>query len=177
MRICSFLLIAVMALTYKSHSVIIITDLKVSFNKTLTNISYVLVNDGVHPTLLHITMDYFFEIVKARLICSINCPENERDRGYKRQYFKTSLDFGKIFKGVFGNSITEKIGRSFLKETKITMPVKEGRYVVYNFSLPDIILPFGLPSRAYLHCLIDGKTKGEKKSVHGSTWEYFVKRI
>ncbi|CRK89141.1 CLUMA_CG002902, isoform A [Clunio marinus] len=148
-----------------------------NFNKNVTNISYTLQNDGVHATLVYVSFDNFYEVVKARIRCSINFPENDRDREYKRQYFKTSVDFERLLKGVFGNSLIEKVARQIFETKNLSMPLKQGRYYLNDLSFPDITLPYGLPSRACMKGVLEAKIKGQKKSVLGSSWEFFINRV
>ncbi|CRK89140.1 CLUMA_CG002901, isoform A [Clunio marinus] len=98
-----------------------------NFNKNITNASYTLQNDGIHSTSISITIETFYEAVKGRITGSINFPENDSDREYKRQYFKTSLDYERLLKGVFGNSLIEKVARQILETTNLTIPLKKDR--------------------------------------------------
>ncbi|CRK89142.1 CLUMA_CG002903, isoform A [Clunio marinus] len=166
-----------MTIPLKQNSFIIIDHINMNFNKNITNISYTLQNDGIHSTLINLTIETFYEVVKSRITGSINFPENDRDREYKRQYFKTSLDTARLLKGAFGNSITKALAQKILETKNLTIPLKKGFYYFYDFSIPDIFLPFGSPSRALIKCVYDGKIKREKKTVLGSSWEFFIHRI
>ncbi|CRK89143.1 CLUMA_CG002904, isoform A [Clunio marinus] len=155
-----------------------IDNINLKFNKNITNISYTLQNDGIHSTSLNVSFDNFYDIGKLRFTFSINFPENDQDQRYKREYFRTTADLGKLLKGAFGNSFTEQMIRNVMVTTKnLSIPLKKGFYYIHDFSFPEIFLPYGLPTRACLKSVLEGKIRGQKKSVRGSSWEFFIHRI
>lgn len=71
---------------------------------------------------------------KLTSIITINVPENELDRDYSRQYFKTSIDAEKILDGKFGSFVVKSFTESLIKsmEAEPKFPFQK---VAYNFSL------------------------------------------
>ncbi|CRL02998.1 CLUMA_CG016586, isoform A [Clunio marinus] len=173
--IISFSLVFYLNLT---QSAIMIDRVKINFDVSFTNFSYALQNDGVNSTLINVTIHAYHEVTKIKVFLQLLLPENDGDRHYGREYFKTSVDFDRVAKGIFGNSIlqmiTERLG---VTSDILKLPMKKGIYSVCNFTMPDQLLPSFLPSRALLKFRIVVNIKGSKKSFRSSSWEVYIRRV
>lgn len=81
----------------------------------LTNVTFHLNNDGVHDTAFNMTQELFVDVQKVKAIVNINMQENDEDQEYRRLFFKTTLDYEKLFNGVYGNYFSRALMANFFK--------------------------------------------------------------
>lgn len=86
-----------------------------SSNEKILNITFQLFNDKIHDTAITFILDFFFEIEKMKCIFTINIPENEGDRSFKRTLVSTSVDMGKLLEGTRGNFATQAFMENYMK--------------------------------------------------------------
>lgn len=118
LSICEYL-VAAASLTKTEllqNGLFIVSKLTVRFNEALCNISINMINDGIHDTLMNVTVTTFVEVKKVLLYLSIKLPESSNDKQYKREFLKTSFDIEKLFNGIFSNFI----GRAVMENFKST---------------------------------------------------------
>lgn len=97
------------------------------YNKQIANYTFNLFNDRVSSTIFNVTCELKADIAKAQIIFKISLPENDNDRSYSREFFKTSIDAVRIANGIQGNSILRSLAGSFLKaiDFEIKFPFKK----------------------------------------------------
>lgn len=78
-------------------------------NKEAINITSTIFNDGLHDSLVNMTVQHFVTIENEMLYIKFNLPLFEGDQNYQRQVLSTVTDMKKFMKGVNGNFITKSI--------------------------------------------------------------------
>lgn len=78
-------------------------------NKDVMNVTSEIFNDGLHDTLINMTVQYFVTIETEMLYIKFNLPLYEGDDRYQRRILSTVTNMNKFMKGVNGNFVTKSI--------------------------------------------------------------------
>lgn len=82
------------------ESIVFVDHVNVNCNHQFINATFKVYNDGINPSLTEATFDVFADIAMIVISVKINIPENENDKNYGREFFKTSINLAKLFSGV-----------------------------------------------------------------------------
>lgn len=82
-------------------------------NKT-GSIKFDIFNDGVHASVLNVTIEHKFDILQMKMLVKVNLPIDKRDTNYQREILKTNVDVDKLFKGVTGNFVMQAFMEKYL---------------------------------------------------------------
>lgn len=70
-------------------------------------------NDGVHDSVLNITIEHKFDVLQMRMLVKVNLPIDKRDTTYQRELFQTNVDVEKLFKGITGTFVLNTFMENF----------------------------------------------------------------
>lgn len=72
-------------------------------------------------------MNSLVEIQKLMAFIVMKVPENDKDKNYQKEFFRTSIDFQKIFNGVQGSFISKILTESLFKHAdfQLKFPFKK----------------------------------------------------
>lgn len=106
-------------------------------------------NDGFNSSVIDATFDLYNSIFDIRADVAIFLAENDYDESYKREFFRASLNVGKVLKGFRGNLLTKSFIESILSALKFDLefPFKKGIYELKNWTLPGQHLPAPMKAR------------------------------
>lgn len=93
--------------------------------------NYTLINDGIHPYSLNVTIETLAVITKLLIYIKIRVPENENDENYQREFISTVIDVEKALRGLQKNSIVNKLIENSLKtsDVELKFPIKKVKIV------------------------------------------------
>lgn len=88
----------------------------------------------LNESLLNISTEYFVDVQKILVSVNVNFPEDKSDKNFRREFFRTSIDGEKVFKGLYGNFVLRTFMENYLKSVgqKTVFPVKKVREVKGN---------------------------------------------
>lgn len=119
--------------------------ISLEFDPQLHNVTlqFSTVPDGVSSTVYNITIEYFQAIYAAKMEFKINVHESPSDTKYMREFFRTSLDFKKLFGGINGNSILKGLAGRILKSMnfEVRFPLPPGVYKFTNLTFTGYVFP------------------------------------
>lgn len=77
--------------------------------------------------VINVTTQYYVDVLKVWLTIKIDLPEDENDKNYRREYFKTSIDCEKLAKGIHGNYMIKGLAEQYLKhiDFELKFPMKK----------------------------------------------------
>jgi hypothetical protein len=106
----------------------------------------------------------------------INIPEDENDRDFRRELFKTTVDWDIIAKGMNGSFFVSLMTQQIMTkaEFKVKFPMQKGIYNVTNISITESMFPFPLSTEVLAETRHIGKVVGQKASVHLFTFRMIV---
>lgn len=123
-------------------------------------------NDGFNNSVIDATFDLYKSIYDVRADVAIFLAENDHDESYKREFFRASLNVGKVLKGFRGNLLTKPFIESILSALKFDLefPFEKGIYELKNWTMPNRHLPAPLKARflANVKYLVKTSSKSKK---------------
>jgi hypothetical protein len=150
-------------------------EMKMNMNEDVVNYTFFVrnENDGI---LLNTSMDLKKPMQKIVMNVKINMPEDETDQDYRRELFKTTVDWQKILKAMDGSFMAKLIldNVKTAANFKMTFPMKEGIYTWTNITVTDKYFPFPISSKLLIELRTIGKIVGKKASVHLYTFKMRV---
>jgi hypothetical protein len=158
------------------------------FNKEILDSKITQFNDGVHDTVLNITVTFHKKVYNAFLLLESRMSETKTDTRYDRLLLRTSMNIQKIFDGIRGNFFISFIANPILKsmenESKFPMIVidiivncnylinhnffLQGVYRFTNLAFPGGSLPVSGRITTLLNFTV--RTSGSSKKV----WALFI---
>lgn len=67
-------------------------NIKVICNNKVANVSFSVLNDGVHDSWLNSSViEFLVDVDKTLSVIKVNIPENDEDKSFRKEFFKTSL--------------------------------------------------------------------------------------
>lgn len=103
-------------------------------------------NDGIHDSLLSGTVELRKDIydLKSEFVLFLF---EEKTNSYNREFFRTSINFTRVFNGFRGNyllaPIIDSIIKTFDKDLELKFPIKKRSYMFENLTIPGKFLPPG----------------------------------
>lgn len=79
------------------------------------NITFQLFNDKIHDTAITFILNLFSEVEKMKCIFTVNLPENEADKSFKRTLMSSSVDMSKLLDGTRGNFVVQAFMENYMK--------------------------------------------------------------
>lgn len=95
------------------------------FNEKIVIVNITLKNDGLHDTIANATIETFVDVANILVLAKVLVPESNDEERYTREYFRSSVDVGRVVKAIKGNTfirmIAESLASSFDFELKFPM--------------------------------------------------------
>lgn len=84
---------------------------------------------------MNVTIFLFVVINKVIVKVSINIPEDNSDKNFRREFFRTSIDVEKIFDGIQGNFASRAFMENFYKSIDFEpkMPLEKVDSTLKNY--------------------------------------------
>lgn len=96
-------------------SLVIINDSKVVNNYNIVNVTFDYTHDRTNDSVMNITFEIFQVVERCVLHLKLNLPENDNDKKFQREFYSTTIDVAKLFKGIFTNFIMRAIMENLAK--------------------------------------------------------------
>lgn len=98
-------------------------------DKKLVNASVETFNDGIHDTLLNVTLDIYKAVQNVFVDFQIRLPESSDDNNYRTVFFRSKINAKKILQGVRGNFLITLFVDTIVKslDFDLTFPMKKVR--------------------------------------------------
>lgn len=89
--------------------------------------SFSVLNDGVHDSWLSSVIEFLVDVEKMLSIIKVNIPENDADKSFRKEFFKTSLDVENLYRGVTGSILAKLLVTNFTQYLNFepTFPMKK----------------------------------------------------
>lgn len=71
------------------------------------------VNDGEHDSLMSWSLELFKVLEKATIAVIVKVQENEKDLNCVKDFFRTTVDLQKLFKGAQGSFVAKVLMENF----------------------------------------------------------------
>jgi hypothetical protein len=92
-----------------------VNRVNIETNEKIFNITVSIFNDGINDTLSNITIANYEVIQKLIIYLTVNVPIDAYDRKFQKEFLKTTIDVGKLHRGVAGNFIGKLILGDYFK--------------------------------------------------------------
>lgn len=109
------------------NGVILVDQVKIALADTsLANGSITFINDGVHDSIMNLSVQFFRTILNIKTEAKIYAPEDKNDKTYRRIFFQTTVDAARLLRGIEGNFVIKVFMENFLKclDFKPKFPLK-----------------------------------------------------
>lgn len=95
-------------------SVIIINQYEVTFNKSISNLTFDHKCDGKADCIVNCTITSFYTVEKMTLYATVKIPENSNDRKYSKELIKTVVNLERYLNRKNGNHLVTAFLSHFL---------------------------------------------------------------
>lgn len=134
-------------------------------------------NDGIQNSIISATFYLHKTVHDVRADGAVFLAEGDLDESYQREFFRTTVNVAKIFKGFRGNIILKPFIDSILKALNfdLNFPIEKGIYEMKNWTMPGAYLPPLMKTRFLMEVRYWVKTtaKNTKKWTFGTLFKNY----
>lgn len=92
-----------------------VDHINVNCNYKVVNLTVKVLNDGSGGSLLNATLELFETIENFLASIIVRVPANEKDKNYQKEFYRTTIDFKKVLKGIQPSFVAKVIMENFQK--------------------------------------------------------------